>query len=147
MCGLQACMGPAIFGCIYIHPPFLMIIWCPQFQINISCPPPISKNIFFQKVHMRFTTFLHYPKRLDFIKYEVLCHWISLIWMTKSANKLIWMIKPLKIVDLRTQRRFFFRFQGFNYPTQFLFMFSHSNNRYSMTKYLKFNNIMSFGIR
>ena len=66
--------------------------------------PPISKNIFFQKVCMRFATFLHYPKRLDFIKYEVLCHWISLIWMTKSANKLIWMVKTLKLGDLRAQR-------------------------------------------
>ena len=69
--------------------------------------PPIS-IFFLQKVCMRFATFLHYPKRLDFIKYEVLCHWISLIWMTKSANKLIWMVKTLKICDLRAQCKKFF---------------------------------------
>ena len=69
--------------------------------------PPFPKIYFFQKVRMRFATFLYYPKRHDVIKFKVLCHWISLIWMTRSANKLIWMGKTLKLGDMRAQREFF----------------------------------------
>jgi hypothetical protein len=54
----------------YHFPPFLMIIWCPpQFQMNFSRPPP-------------FPIFLHYTKRHDIIRFKVICHWISIIWMT-----------------------------------------------------------------
>ena len=38
------------------------------------CPPPFPKIYFFQKVRMRFATFLYYPKRHDVIKFKVLCH-------------------------------------------------------------------------
>ena len=70
------------------------------------------------------------------IKFKVLCHWISIIWMTKSAKK-------LKMGYLCTQ---IIQFQRFSHPNQLVFTFSHSNNRYSMTKYLKLNNIMSFSV-
>ena len=75
----------AAFGRTWVPPPFsaALVYTPPIFDDRLVSPPisdehlmspPISKNIFFQKVRMRFATFLHYPKRLDFIKYEVLCH-------------------------------------------------------------------------
>ena len=109
----------AAFGRAWVPPPFSAALGYtpPIWDDHLVSPPhsrwtspvlPISKNIFFQKVHMRFATFLYYPKRHDIIKFKVLCHWISLIWMTRSANKLIWMVKTLKLGDMRAQRENFF---------------------------------------
>ena len=76
----------------------------PTFQMNIM-RPPISKNIYFFKSVYVFVTFLHWPKM--HIKFNVLCRGIFIIQMTKSANKLNWMVKTLKTGDLRAQGVFF----------------------------------------
>ena len=109
----------AAFGRAWVPPPFSAAlgytppIWddhlvSPPIPDELLPSPPFPKIYFFQKVRMRFATFLYYPKRHDVIKFKVLCHWISLIWMTRSANKLIWMVKTLKLGDMRAQRENFF---------------------------------------
>ena len=85
-------------------PPFLAAHgYTPHFGWSSCVPPPISNELLmspphFQKcfLEMCFATFLHYWKRHYVIKFKVLCHWISVIWMTKSTNQLIWMVKTLK---------------------------------------------------
>ena len=117
LCGLRTRMSSPIFGGTWLRPPIFGGTWVhpdppifgwssrvPPFQMNFSRP----KIYIFQKVCIRFATFLYYPKRHDVIKFKILCYWISLIWITRSANKLIWMIKTLKLDDLRAQRDIFF---------------------------------------
>ena len=94
----------AAFGRAWVPPPFSAALgYTPPIWDDHLVSPPFPKIFFFQKVRMRFATFLYYPKRHDVIKFKVLCHWISLIWMTRSANKLIWMGKSLKLGDMRAQ--------------------------------------------
>ena len=75
--------GPNIFGCTFVTHFWWMSFVTHPFKMNILCTHPLKK-IFKKCLCVSWKFYI--IKRHDFIKFKLLHHWITIIWITKITN-------------------------------------------------------------